>query len=310
MAHAPATNVWPEGAGACRSQSRPHASHNRAIRRRGPRQGSERRRTVATRCKIGRSGHPWPAPAIGERGRKRWQRTCPATARPRRLPSPRIRPRIITATASGCAQRFRDAGHRGGRRDYELLELVLFRAMPRRDVKPLAKSLIATFGSFAEAVSAPVERLRRDQRPGRGRDHRAQDRAGRRQPARARPGETRARCCRPGRTCSTIAAPPWRSPNKEQFRILFLDKRNAADRRRGAADRHRRPHAGLSARGGQARARTLGHRHHPGAQPSLRRPDAVARRHPDDAGDRRGRASRSASRCTTTSSSARTATRA
>ncbi len=43
--------------------------------------------------------------------------------------------------------------------DYELLELVLFRAMPRRDVKPLAKSLIARFGSFAEVISARPERL-------------------------------------------------------------------------------------------------------------------------------------------------------
>jgi DNA repair protein RadC len=43
--------------------------------------------------------------------------------------------------------------------DYELLELVLFRAMPRRDVKPIAKRLIAKFGSFAEVMSAPVERL-------------------------------------------------------------------------------------------------------------------------------------------------------
>jgi DNA repair protein RadC len=43
--------------------------------------------------------------------------------------------------------------------DYELLELVLFRAIPRRDVKPLAKALIARFGSFAEAVAARPERL-------------------------------------------------------------------------------------------------------------------------------------------------------
>jgi DNA repair protein RadC len=32
--------------------------------------------------------------------------------------------------------------------DYELLEPVLFRAIPRRDVKPLAKALLARFGSF------------------------------------------------------------------------------------------------------------------------------------------------------------------
>ena len=31
--------------------------------------------------------------------------------------------------------------------DYELLELLLFRALPRRDVKPLAKSLLEKFGS-------------------------------------------------------------------------------------------------------------------------------------------------------------------
>jgi DNA repair protein RadC len=43
--------------------------------------------------------------------------------------------------------------------DYELIELVLFRAIPRRDVKPLAKALIARFGSFAEAIAAPPERL-------------------------------------------------------------------------------------------------------------------------------------------------------
>jgi DNA repair protein RadC len=43
--------------------------------------------------------------------------------------------------------------------DYELLELVLFRAIPRRDVKPLAKALIARFGSFAEAIAAEPARL-------------------------------------------------------------------------------------------------------------------------------------------------------
>jgi DNA repair protein RadC len=43
--------------------------------------------------------------------------------------------------------------------DYELLELVLFRAIPRRDVKPLAKALMARFGSFAEVIAARPERL-------------------------------------------------------------------------------------------------------------------------------------------------------
>ncbi|MEO0357842.1 MAG: JAB domain-containing protein, partial [Pseudomonadota bacterium] len=44
--------------------------------------------------------------------------------------------------------------------DYELLELVLFRAIPRQDVKPLARRLIDTFGSFGAVVSAPIDRLK------------------------------------------------------------------------------------------------------------------------------------------------------
>ncbi len=39
--------------------------------------------------------------------------------------------------------------------DYELLELVLFKAQPRRDTKDLAKRLLARFGSFAEVINAP-----------------------------------------------------------------------------------------------------------------------------------------------------------
>jgi DNA repair protein RadC len=55
--------------------------------------------------------------------------------------------------------RFRDAGAEAVS-DYELLELVLFRAIPQRDVKPLAKELIARFGSFAEVVAASRARLK------------------------------------------------------------------------------------------------------------------------------------------------------
>lgn len=44
--------------------------------------------------------------------------------------------------------------------DYELLELVLFGALPRQDVKPLARALSDTFGGFNGAVSAPPDRLR------------------------------------------------------------------------------------------------------------------------------------------------------
>ncbi|MEM7216373.1 MAG: DNA repair protein RadC [Pseudomonadota bacterium] len=46
-----------------------------------------------------------------------------------------------------------------GLADYELLELLLFRSIPRRDTKPLAKLLIQQFGSFAEVLNAPPQRL-------------------------------------------------------------------------------------------------------------------------------------------------------
>ena len=56
-------------------------------------------------------------------------------------------------------RRFRDAGA-DALPDYELLELILFRAVPRRDTKPLAKAILAQFGTFAEALNAPEERLK------------------------------------------------------------------------------------------------------------------------------------------------------
>jgi DNA repair protein RadC len=56
-------------------------------------------------------------------------------------------------------QRFLQAGS-DALHDYEMLELILFRAIPRRDVKPLAKELLKRFGSLAEVIAAPVERLK------------------------------------------------------------------------------------------------------------------------------------------------------
>lgn len=55
-------------------------------------------------------------------------------------------------------QRFLDAP--GVLPDYELLELLLGIAIPRRDVKPLAKTLLARFGDFASVISASPEALR------------------------------------------------------------------------------------------------------------------------------------------------------
>ena len=55
-------------------------------------------------------------------------------------------------------QRFLDSGP-DSLQDYELLELLLFSALPRQDTKPIAKALIAKFGSFGEVISAPPDKL-------------------------------------------------------------------------------------------------------------------------------------------------------
>jgi DNA repair protein RadC len=55
-------------------------------------------------------------------------------------------------------ERFREIGAEN-LRDYELLELILFQALPRRDTKPLAKALLDHFGSFSEVLAAPEARL-------------------------------------------------------------------------------------------------------------------------------------------------------
>lgn len=52
-------------------------------------------------------------------------------------------------------QRFRESGDRA-LADYELLELLLFRLIPRRDTKPIAKALLARFGSLPEVLGAPT----------------------------------------------------------------------------------------------------------------------------------------------------------
>ena len=58
----------------------------------------------------------------------------------------RLRARLLEAGAGALA-------------DYELLELILFNAIPQRDVKPLAKELVRRFGSFADAIAADPRRL-------------------------------------------------------------------------------------------------------------------------------------------------------
>lgn len=73
-----------------------------------------------------------------------------------------LRPGRLPSYISHHRQRLRERFMQGGAQampDYELLELVLFRAIPRQDVKPLAHALLARFGDFSGVLSARPERL-------------------------------------------------------------------------------------------------------------------------------------------------------
>ncbi|PHO05551.1 hypothetical protein CSC82_01610 [Rhodobacteraceae bacterium 4F10] len=68
-------------------------------------------------------------------------------------------PSYITQHRKRLRQRFLNGGA-DALPDYELLELVLFRAIPRQDVKPLAYTLLDAFGDFNRVLSAPAPRLK------------------------------------------------------------------------------------------------------------------------------------------------------
>jgi DNA repair protein RadC len=121
-------------------------------------------------------------------------------------------------------ERFRSVGA-DALSDYELLEMVLFRALPRRDVKPLAKSLITKFGSFAETVHAPDMRLR--EVDGLGEAAITEIKLIAAATSRVATGQLKQRTALSSWAtvidyCRTAMA----FADKEQFRILFLDKRN------------------------------------------------------------------------------------
>ena len=67
-------------------------------------------------------------------------------------------PSYIADHRKRLRDRFREGGA-GAVAEYELLELLLFRAIPRQDVKPLARDLIDTFGDICGVISAPAARL-------------------------------------------------------------------------------------------------------------------------------------------------------
>jgi DNA repair protein RadC len=121
-------------------------------------------------------------------------------------------------------KRFRDAGA-DAVPDYELIELILFRAVPRRDTKPLAKAILARFGSFAEAMNAPEELLR--EVLGLGQAAITEIKLVRAAALRLVRGEVLERpvLASWSRVLDYCRA-SMGFEAKEQFRILFLDKRN------------------------------------------------------------------------------------
>jgi DNA repair protein RadC len=120
--------------------------------------------------------------------------------------------------------RFRDAGA-DAIADYELLELILFRALPRRDVKPLAKALLDRFGTFAEVVAAPPQLLAEISGMGEAAiiDFKIVQAAASRI---ARDGVRRRPVLSSWSSVLDYCRTEMAFADKEQFRILFLDKRN------------------------------------------------------------------------------------
>jgi DNA repair protein RadC len=128
----------------------------------------------------------------------------------------------------GHRERLRERFHTAGPEalsDYELLEMALFPALPRRDTKPLAKALLGKFGSFAEVIHAPVARLREVEGIGEASINQIKLLAA----AASRVAK--------GEISRKIALSSWNDvieycrtgmafADKEQFRLLFLDKRN------------------------------------------------------------------------------------
>lgn len=112
-----------------------------------------------------------------------------------------------------------------GFQDYELLELVLFRSLPRRDTKPIAKDLVARFGTFAEVLNAPEHLL--TEVKGIGASTVTDFKVIQAAAARIARGEVKKRKVLSSWSavidyCRTAMA----FAEREEFRILFLDKKN------------------------------------------------------------------------------------
>jgi DNA repair protein RadC len=129
-----------------------------------------------------------------------------------------------TAHRERLRNRFMTAGG-GALADYEMLELILFRAIQRQDVKPLAKRLLAEFGDFNRVISASPARLVTVQGVGDSvvRELKIVEAAAQRlAQAKVLGQNVLSSWSELMRYCKTAMA----HRETEQFRILFLDRRN------------------------------------------------------------------------------------
>jgi DNA repair protein RadC len=123
-------------------------------------------------------------------------------------------------------ERFVSAGSGDALADYELLELLLFRVIPRADTKPIAKALLARFGSLSEVLGAPIARLQEVSgvKAAVALDLKVIAAAARRM---AR-GEIKGReVLSSWEQVLDYCRAAMAFEEREQFRILFLDKKNA-----------------------------------------------------------------------------------
>ena len=144
-------------------------------------------------------------------------------------PVAKAKPATAAKHYHGHRDRLRGRFEEGGAAvlaDYELLELLLFRSIPRADTKPIAKALLARFGTFAEVLGAPVALLQevKGVGPSMALDLKAIGAAGQR----AALSEIKGRevLSSWGKVIDYCRA-AMAFEEREQFRILFLDKKNA-----------------------------------------------------------------------------------
>ena len=123
-------------------------------------------------------------------------------------------------------ERFASSGSGDAFADYELLELLLFRLIPRADTKPLAKALLTRFGSLSEVLGAPAARLKEVKGVGEAVAFELKVVAA--AAKRMARGEIQGReVLSSWEQVLDYCRAAMAFEEREQFRILFLDKKNA-----------------------------------------------------------------------------------